>query len=160
GLASALIARPPVVNPNGQREGERRPLTHLALDPDPSAVQLHKLLGQRQPEPRALLLAGVLTERRRHKAPPCIFQPRPIGTMSRDRLVGGSPCPSGSRETVTELGAPPTSRTVNPHSRSGRRSPHSQGRVMDHLFIGLDVAKAQLDVHVRPTGETFVVPHD
>src|SRR5262245_61189865 len=80
--------------------------------------------------------------------------------MSRDRLVGGSPCPSGSRETVTELGAPSTSRTVNPHSRSGRRSPHSQGRVMDHLFIGLDVAKAQLDVHVRPTGETFVVPHD
>ena len=31
---------------------------------------------------------------------------------------------------------------------------------MDHLFIGLDVAKAQLDVHVRPTGETFVLPHD
>ena len=31
---------------------------------------------------------------------------------------------------------------------------------MDHLFVGLDVAKAQLDVHVRPTGETFAVPHD
>lgn len=31
---------------------------------------------------------------------------------------------------------------------------------MDHLFVGLDVAKAQLDVHVRPTGETFTVPHD
>jgi transposase len=31
---------------------------------------------------------------------------------------------------------------------------------MDHLFVGLDVAKAQLDVHVRPTGETFVLPHD
>src|SRR5262249_1562756 len=42
----------------------------------------------------------------------------------------------------------------------GRQSPHSQGRVMDHLFVGLDVAKAQLDVHVRPTGETFTVPHD
>jgi len=25
---------------------------------------------------------------------------------------------------------------------------------MDHPFVGLDVAKAQLDVHVRPTGET------
>src|SRR5262245_40901223 len=80
--------------------------------------------------------------------------------MSRDRLVGGSPCPSGARETVTELGAPPTSRTVNPHRRSGRRSPPAQGRVMDHLFIGLDVAKAQLDVHGRPTGAPFVVPHD
>jgi transposase len=31
---------------------------------------------------------------------------------------------------------------------------------MDHLFVGLDVAKAQLDVHVRPTGETFALPHD
>jgi transposase len=31
---------------------------------------------------------------------------------------------------------------------------------MDHLFVGLDVAKAQLDVHGRPTGETVAVPHD
>src|SRR5262249_32849804 len=42
------------------REGERRPLADLALDPDPPPVQLHELLGQRQPEPRALLLAGVV----------------------------------------------------------------------------------------------------
>jgi hypothetical protein len=32
----------------------------VAFNPDPSAVELHELLGQRQPEPRALLLAGVL----------------------------------------------------------------------------------------------------
>ncbi len=31
---------------------------------------------------------------------------------------------------------------------------------MDHLFIGLDVAKDRLDVHVRPTGETFSLSHD
>lgn len=32
---------------------------------------------------------------------------------------------------------------------------------MEHsLFVGLDVAKDHLDVHVRPTGETFRVPHD
>src|SRR5262245_37610945 len=31
---------------------------------------------------------------------------------------------------------------------------------MDHLFVGLDVAKDHLDVHVRPTGETFVVTQD
>jgi transposase len=29
---------------------------------------------------------------------------------------------------------------------------------MDHLFVGLDVSTAQLDVHVRPTGETFAIP--
>src|SRR4029453_12882130 len=60
GLASALIARAPFVKPNGQRAAERRPLTHVALDPDPPPMQLHELLGQRQSEPRALLLAGVL----------------------------------------------------------------------------------------------------
>ena len=35
-------------------------MAHLALDPDPPAVQLHELLGERQAEPRALLRAGVL----------------------------------------------------------------------------------------------------
>jgi hypothetical protein len=32
----------------------------VALDPDPPPVQLHELLGQRQPESCALLLAGIL----------------------------------------------------------------------------------------------------
>ena len=31
---------------------------------------------------------------------------------------------------------------------------------MEHSFIGIDVAKAQLDVHLRPSGETFRVPND
>src|SRR5262249_23237047 len=46
--------------PKGQGEGERRPAAHLALDPDPTPVQLHELLGQRQPEAGPLLLAGVV----------------------------------------------------------------------------------------------------
>jgi hypothetical protein len=54
-------ARTPIIKPNRQREGERGSLAHLALDPDPSTMQLHELLGQGQAEPRALLLAGVLT---------------------------------------------------------------------------------------------------
>jgi transposase len=29
---------------------------------------------------------------------------------------------------------------------------------MDALFVGIDVAKDRLDVHVRPTGQTFAVP--
>src|SRR5512137_357803 len=49
----------------------------------------------------------------------------------------------------------------NPNSRLGLASPHSQGRVMEQpLFVGIDVAKDGLDVHVRPTGEAFSVPHD
>lgn len=31
---------------------------------------------------------------------------------------------------------------------------------MDHLFVGLDVAKERLDVHLRPHGETFAVAQD
>ena len=31
---------------------------------------------------------------------------------------------------------------------------------MDHLFVGLDVAKDHLDGHARPSGEDFVVTHD
>jgi transposase len=31
---------------------------------------------------------------------------------------------------------------------------------MDHLFVGLDVAKDHLDVHARPSGDAFVVAHD
>src|SRR5262245_4234144 len=80
--------------------------------------------------------------------------------MDRERVVGGSPRSPRSRKAGRQHGAPPTVRTVNPHSRSGKSSPHLQGRVMDHLFVGLDVAKDHLDVHVRPTGETFAVPHD
>ena len=30
---------------------------------------------------------------------------------------------------------------------------------MDHLFVGLDVAKDHLDVHARPSGKSFVVSH-
>src|SRR5262245_21783240 len=60
GLASALAARTAFVSPTGQGEGERGSLAHVALDPDPPPVQLHELFGQRQPEPRALLLAHVV----------------------------------------------------------------------------------------------------
>ncbi len=31
---------------------------------------------------------------------------------------------------------------------------------MEHSFVGIDVAKDHLDVHVRPTGEVFRVTSD
>jgi len=43
----------------------------------------------------------------------------------------------------------------------GRRSsPYQQGREQDRMFIGIDVSKDRLDVHVRPSGEVFVVSRD
>ena len=74
---------------------------------------------------------------------------------------GGSPRGSRSVKTVSELGAPPLRSIDNPNSRLGARSPHLQGRAMERsLFVGIDVAKDSLDVHVRPTDEAWQVPND
>src|SRR5262249_54147413 len=40
------------------REGERRAFALLALQPDPSAVEFHKLPAQGEPEPRSFYLLG------------------------------------------------------------------------------------------------------
>jgi len=71
---------------------------------------------------------------------------------------------------VSELekkhGAPSIGSTANPNSRLGRKpSPHSQGRVMEQSaiapsFVGIDVSKDRLDIHVRPSGQAFAVTRD
>src|SRR5262245_27564781 len=58
--AATLVARTPAVGREGQGEGERGTVAHLAFNPDPPPVELHELLGQRQSEPRALLLPRVV----------------------------------------------------------------------------------------------------
>src|SRR2546421_2122225 len=92
--------------------------------------------------------------------PPCIFE-TPASSVVGVK-VGGSPLPPRSDKTVRKLGAPPAaSRAVNPNSRLGRpASPHRQGRVMERIFVGLDVSKDRLDVHVRPTDDSFAVAYD
>lgn len=79
--------------------------------------------------------------------------------MRRVRRTGARLNP-GSIETVGELGAPSVV-PRNPNSRLGRKaSPHLQGRVMEQIFVGIDVAKDRLDVHVRPLEEAFAVARD
>ena len=48
---------------------------------------------------------------------------------------------------------------ITPDSRLGRRkrSPHAQGRDMSERFVGIDVSKETLDVHVLPEGRAFAV---
>jgi transposase len=67
-------------------------------------------------------------------------------------------------EPVFERGDPSTGSVRNPNSRLGREaSPHLQGRVMEQsptsqsIFVGIDVSKDRLDVHLRPSGEAFAV---
>lgn len=49
----------------------------------------------------------------------------------------------------------------DPNSRSVRQArPYSQERGGEQMFIGIDVAKDRLDVHVRPSGQSFAVTRD
>ena len=67
-----------------------------------------------------------------------------------------------AHKPTTELGAAPIFAVPNPDSRLGL-SPYSQGRVMDEsssVFVGIDVSKDRLDVHLRPTGQAFCVSRD
>ena len=76
-------------------------------------------------------------------------------------VADGRPKAPGATKPVGELGslsAAPSS----PNSRVGRkRSPIVQGRVaMAAVVVGIDVSKEQLDVHLRPQGESFAVARD
>ena len=66
---------------------------------------------------------------------------------------------------MAEFGAPPALLSENPNSRLGRSaSPHAQARVMEPapapVFVGIDVSKDRLDVHIRPAGTSFVAGRD
>jgi len=98
-------------------------------------------------------------------SPPCIL-PLPATKPSASLSVDGSPQPPRVSEPEKKQGAPSTGSVENPNSRLGRKpSPHSQGRVMERhpaspRFVGIDVSKDRLDVHVRPSGQTFAVARD
>lgn len=82
--------------------------------------------------------------------------------------MDGSPTAAGVHEPVAECGAPSAVTSTSPDSRLGRpeASPDRQARVMDQpplrvtMFVGIDVSKDRLDVHLRPAGESFAVPRD
>src|SRR5439155_10903004 len=116
-------------------------------------VRRGRSVGGSACEAPASLLAGGLR-------PPCIFE-TPASSVVGVK-VGGSPLPPRSDKTVRKLGAPPAaSRAVNPNSRLGRPArPHRQGRVMERIFVGLDVWKDRVDVDVRPTDDKFAVAYD
>src|SRR6201996_3345615 len=98
-------------------------------------------------------------------SPPCIL-PLPDAKQPAIVSMDGSPEPPRVREPEKKRGAPSTGSTGNPNSRLGRKpSPHSQGRVMEQpailpSFVGIDVSKDRLDVHVRPSGQVLVVARD
>src|SRR6266478_7911907 len=98
------------------------------------------------------------------------FETRPLGapcishSSRRARKVGvavadGSPIAPWVDKPAPEPGAPSVG-SFSPNSRRGRQaSPHAQGRDMEH-FVGIDVSKDRLDVHLRPSGQSFAVARD
>lgn len=84
----------------------------------------------------------------------------PLERSQRAYEVRVSPRPSGALKPATEHGATLTFTVPNPDSRLGQ-SPHLQGRAMDEqpiIFVGIDVSRDRLDVHLRPSDEAFHVP--
>ncbi len=124
--------------------------SHRTTNDDTDAGQ--QSLAYRQQDPWLVQLRLVL---------PCMSE-LPPGTKPARLEVGVSPRLPRACKPATELGAAPAFAVPNPDSRLGL-SPHSQGRVMDEssaVFVGIDVSKDRLDVHLRPTGEAFCVPRD
>src|SRR3954467_15240001 len=50
----------------------------------------------------------------------------------------------------------------NPNGHQGQQARIQRNRVMDKAptFVGIDVSKRRLDIHSRPSGESFTIGHD
>ena len=110
--------------------------------------------------------ASVPASTYRPPAPSLLYRP-----VAGQALIGE---PDGGREPVPPVGSrarraawrPVRHTSTNPHSRKGFE-PALQGRVtMDthshatSTFVGIDVSKDRLDVHVLPGGECLALPRD
>src|SRR4051794_25541813 len=89
---------------------------------------------------------------------PCKFPSSASPVIIGDAVAGGRSITLRDAKPVGEQDDP-SAVPSNPNSRRGRkRSPLRQGRDrMDAIYIGIDVSKDRLDVHVRPGDEAFPV---
>src|SRR5277367_6965649 len=75
-------------------------------------------------------------------------------------VVEGTPARPWALKPVPQPGRPSVCPSTS-NSRLGRKSPFAQGRgKVERAYVGIDVSKDRLDVHVLPEGETFVVARD
>ena len=92
--------------------------------------------------------------------------------MRRRRLAGDSPTCPGSKRPAFSRGVASRMLVASPNSCPGHQARIMQGRVETSascaeglmtaptVFVGIDVAKATLDVALRPSGERWQVAHD
>ena len=81
-----------------------------------------------------------------------------VSAKMADAVADWRPSHPRALQPVPQRGSPSVVPS-NPNSRLGRTaSPLAQGGVkMDAIFVGIDVSKDRLDVHVCPSGEAFAV---
>ena len=97
----------------------------------------------------------------------CFLRPHPCkagvteSASVADAVADGRPTHPRALKPVPQRGAL-SAVPSNPNSRLGRKaSPIAQGGVkMDAIYVGIDVSKDRLDVHVRPSGQAFAVARD
>jgi len=82
--------------------------------------------------------------------------------VSKIRSVRGrrEPVATLVRKTGGELGAPPVVQSTRTVGRAGYRARICKDGNMDKMFVGIDVSKDRLDVHIQPSGEEFAVARD
>src|SRR5215212_3600371 len=88
----------------------------------------------------------------------CSARPdRGNGTGSRS---AGARFPIGPSRPGKNL-APHRPRPRNPNGHQGQQARIQRNRVMDKIpvFVGIDVAKHRLEVHLRPSGESFTIDY-
>ena len=91
---------------------------------------------------------------------PCIKPGSRKGSKLCSAVAEGCPGASGVLKPVAEHGAP-SAGSVIPNGRKGRiASLHVQGREKNLMFVGIDISKDRLDVHLRLEGEAFAVARD
>jgi transposase len=65
------------------------------------------------------------------------------------------------KKTVGELGSPPAVQSTRTVARAASKHARiCKDGIMDSIFVGIDVSKDQVDVHIRPSGEAFVVARE
>jgi transposase len=93
-------------------------------------------------------------------------EPEPVGNLTVSGAAG-SLLGFGAPEPVDKCRPPSAKSSKNPNSQQGRMTiPHLQARgTMEEpatadCFVGIDISKQQLDVHILPSGHTFSVTRD
>jgi hypothetical protein len=78
-----------------------------------------------------------------------------------DAVADGRPHRPRAVKPVPQLGSPSVV-PPNPNSRLGRKRARlrKEGIAMEQTYVGIDVSKDRLDVHVRPGGQAFAVSRD